>query len=107
MIRILFSGFATSLPPVLQLRLRSPRPYAPEAAPLPRDYSQDKYWAALPWRQDEYRPHPRQYLTDRQAEAVVDVFFLHPTTYTGRRATPTGTTGAESGSEQPYPGKPH
>ncbi len=58
--------------------------YAPTLEPLAPDYSQDQYWAALPWRQDEADLTPEG-LTDRQAEAGVDVFYLHPTTYTGKK----------------------
>lgn len=58
--------------------------YAPGAAPPAPDYSQDKYWAALPWKDDEADLTPNG-LADRQAEAEVDVFFLHPTTYTGKK----------------------
>jgi len=58
--------------------------YAPALEPLAPDYSQDQYWAALPWRQDEADLTPDG-LTDRQAEAGVDVFYLHPTTYTGKK----------------------
>lgn len=58
--------------------------YAPETVPLAPDYSQDKYWAALPWRADEADLTPDG-LTDRQAEAQADVFFLHLTTYTGKK----------------------
>ena len=54
--------------------------FSPNAAPLPPDYRQDRYWAALPWRQDEADLTPDG-LAGRQAEAPVDVFFLHPTTY--------------------------
>ena len=86
MIRILFfCGFATLSALLFSSCGSAPRgAYAPEAAPLAPDYSQDKYWAALPWRQDEADLTPDG-LTDRQAEAVVDVFFLHPTTYTGKK----------------------
>lgn len=58
--------------------------YSAGAVPLAPDYSQDQYWAALPWRQDEADLTPDG-LTDRQAEVQVDVFFLHPTTYTGKK----------------------
>lgn len=58
--------------------------YSPDAAPLAPDYSQDTYWAALPWKEDEADLTPDG-LSDRQAEAEVDVFFLHPTTYTGKK----------------------
>lgn len=54
------------------------------AVPAAPDYSSDQCWAALPWRLDAADLTP-QGLKDEQAEAEVDVFFLHPTTYTGER----------------------
>lgn len=48
------------------------------------DYAQDRFWAALPWQQDSADLVPNG-LTDQQDEAVADVFFLHPTTYTMKR----------------------
>lgn len=54
------------------------------SVPPQPDYSQERYWAALPWRQDAADLSPEG-LADEQAKAEVDVFFLHPTTYTGER----------------------
>lgn len=53
--------------------------------PSPPDYSKERYWAALPWREDAADALPEG-LTDAQTDAPVDVFFLHPTTYTERLA---------------------
>ena len=86
MTRILFTLVTL---PALQLRLRPARAYSAESAPLAPDYSQENA-VALPWRQDEVDLTPDG-LTDRQAEAEVDVFFIHLTTYNGKKATPTGT----------------
>ncbi len=47
------------------------------------DYSQPEYWAALPMKRDSADVVPHTEMRDQQTEAVVDVFFLHPTTYTG------------------------
>lgn len=49
------------------------------------DYSKKIYWAALPTQPDNADRVPDATLFDRQAQAEVDVFFLHPTTYTGHR----------------------
>lgn len=50
------------------------------------DYSQEKFWAALPSRADLADVVPDTSLfKDRQATGEVDVFFLHPTTYTGKK----------------------
>lgn len=46
------------------------------------DYAQSDTWAALPTTQDNADVVPPESgAVDRQAEAVVDVFFVHPTTY--------------------------
>jgi len=47
------------------------------------DYSKSDSWAALPFRADEADALPDPSLTDRQASAEVDVFFIHPTTFAG------------------------
>ncbi len=52
-------------------------------APNP-DYSNTDHWAALPGRQDAADNTPKGF-TDRQKEAQVDVFFVHPTTYNGNK----------------------
>jgi len=59
-------------------------PFSAALVPTAPDYSQDRYWAALPWKQDAADKTPDG-LTNEQASAKVDVFFLHPTTYTGKR----------------------
>ncbi len=51
--------------------------------PAAPDYSQDRFWAALPWQDDAADLCPDG-LTDGQDDAKADVFFLHPTTYTGK-----------------------
>lgn len=50
----------------------------PPAAP---DYSQQDAWAALPGRVDNADVLPNAAVTDKQASAPADVFFIHPTTY--------------------------
>lgn len=52
--------------------------------PVAPDYSQDRYWAALPWAKDAADLTPDG-LNNNQNKAEIDVFFLHPTTYTGKR----------------------
>ncbi|MEM6966069.1 MAG: DUF3089 domain-containing protein [Bacteroidota bacterium] len=56
--------------------------YTPPPAP---DYSKTKNWAALPTQKDEADRTPHPDLKDNQATAEVDVFWLHPTTYTKKR----------------------
>ncbi len=60
------------------------RDFALENAPPAPDYSQDKHWQALPWTEDAADLLPDSQLKDKQAEAAVDVFFVHPTIYWGR-----------------------
>lgn len=66
------------------------------STPIAPDYSQTSSWAALPTQEDPADLTPDG-LRDRQATATADVFFLHPTTYTGKPGdnlwnSPTGNT---------------
>lgn len=49
--------------------------------PVPPQYDENRYWAALPSMDDPADLTPDG-LEDRQDEARADVFFVHPTTYT-------------------------
>ena len=54
---------------------KGPKPKAP-------DYSKTESWAALPDKKDNADLSiPNTSVEDHQAEAKVDVFFIHPTTY--------------------------
>jgi hypothetical protein len=54
-------------------------------APLPSpDYSLHAHWAALPQTKDSADVVPIEAWSDVQSESPADVFFLHPTTYTGK-----------------------
>lgn len=55
--------------------------YEEAAIPPAPDYAQQQFWAALPTKQDEADKTPEG-LTDQQATAEADVFYLHPTIYT-------------------------
>lgn len=56
-----------------------------EIGPPPApDYSRPEHWAALPDRLDDADVLPAGGAVDNQANADVDVFFLHPTTYYSR-----------------------
>ena len=59
--------------------------YDESRIPIAPDYSKAEYWAALPMKKDMADSLPSPDLKDVQAEAEVDVFFLHPTIYTNRR----------------------
>ncbi|MBK7873136.1 MAG: DUF3089 domain-containing protein [Saprospiraceae bacterium] len=56
-----------------------------EGLPLAPDYSNPAHWAALPSKQDNADRTPADSILDEQSTAEVDVFFLHPTIYTGKR----------------------
>lgn len=57
-----------------------------ELSPPAPDYALDKAWAALPDRLDLADCIPDSVnFSNEQATAMVDVFFLHPTTHTGKR----------------------
>ncbi|MEO0778224.1 MAG: DUF3089 domain-containing protein [Bacteroidota bacterium] len=60
-------------------------PFSSASSPTAPDYRQDAQWAALPERADPADRVPSPSMSDGQATAGVDVFFLHPTTYTGYR----------------------
>jgi hypothetical protein len=49
------------------------------------DYSLDQNWAALPSKSDFADLTPDPSIKDLQSEAMIDVFFLHPTSYTGQK----------------------
>ena len=48
------------------------------------DYSQLDFWAAHPWKKDPSDSTPRP-LQNEWRDSSVDVFFLHPTTYTSSK----------------------
>jgi len=58
--------------------------FDPKKTPPPTDYSQLNNWAAHPDKKDPADRTPAG-LRDEQANAAVDVFFIHPTTYLGSR----------------------
>lgn len=53
--------------------------------PASPDYSEKAMWAALPMTYDSADLSAGPALPDLQDSAVVDVFFIHPTTYIGKR----------------------
>jgi len=59
--------------------------FIPDAVPAVPDYSLESAWAALPGRLDSADLVPSSDMIDRQMTAEVDVFFLHPTTYIGKK----------------------
>ena len=59
-----------------------PNDFSPTSVPSAPDYSLPGNWAALPGKTDNADLLPGSKLIDRQDQSSVDVFFLHPTTYT-------------------------
>jgi hypothetical protein len=49
------------------------------------NYANKSLWAALPDRQDEADNVPKGNFQDQQATAEADIFWLYPTTYTGKK----------------------
>lgn len=56
-----------------------------QKAPPAPDYANPDNWAALPSKKDNADRSPNDSIPDNQANTEVDVFFIHPTTYTGDR----------------------
>jgi len=72
---------------------RTPEPAAP-------DYRDARYWASLPDKRDGADATPIG-MRNRQADAAVDVFYIHPTTYFSRAGwnQPLGDEDADRGTE--------
>lgn len=51
------------------------------------DFHDLRYWAAHPWKADPSDSVPLPLQRAYQYDSTVDVFFLHPTTYTSKQAT--------------------
>ncbi len=62
-----------------------PGSYSSTSVPLPPDYSKSDNWAALPDKKDPADLVPNPSFKDEQPDAKVDIFFLHPTTYYGKK----------------------
>lgn len=83
-----FLRFATVVAIFLSIASCRTRPvgiFQNGATPSAPDYSQDSCWAALPWMKDKADLLPEDRLADRQATSAVDIFFIHPTSYTQRK----------------------
>jgi hypothetical protein len=59
--------------------------FSDAAVPAAPDYARTEYWAALPDRVDLADTVADPSAHDAQADADVDVFFVHPTTYYSRK----------------------
>lgn len=61
-------------------------PFAETEAPPKPDYASMDFWAAHPDIVDFADQTPDESVRDRQADAVADVFFLHPTTFDSKKS---------------------
>lgn len=71
--------------------VKLPSHVANQSALAAPDYSRSEAWAALPAKRDAADSIPRnapETVRDGQATAVADVFFVHPTIYTGKPQGP-------------------
>lgn len=78
--------FCLTLFCIVCISCRYVRPHDPFNAaqsPPPPDYSSMENWAAHPDKKDPADQLPCPGLKDGQSGSAVDIFFLHPTTYTG------------------------
>jgi hypothetical protein len=57
--------------------------FSKDKVTAPPDYTSLNYWAAHPNKRDNADSLPATFLTDEQATAQADVFFVYPTIYTG------------------------
>lgn len=69
--------------PVKRMVLDPKREFDRTAEPAAPDYRDARYWAALPDKRDGADATPIG-MRNRQADAAVDVFYIHPTTYFSR-----------------------
>lgn len=66
--------------------MMTPRvPFTAETPPPPPDYAAPASWSALPDRADTADRAPMGALVSDQAQAKVDVFYVHPTSYVRNR----------------------
>nr|MCU0349056.1 DUF3089 domain-containing protein [Saprospiraceae bacterium] len=63
----------------------SVQPYLSNSVPPLPDYGKKSCWAALPGEKDNADRTPDPELKDMQADSPVDVFFVHPTLFFGKR----------------------
>lgn len=86
--------------PVKRMVLDPKREFDRMPAPAAPDYRDKRYWAALPDQRDGADATPIG-MRNRQGDAPVDVFFIHPTTYFSRAGwnQPLDDEQAERGAE--------
>ena len=65
----------------MSFMLKPTERFAETPPPPAPDYANPDHWAALPGREDLADITPGDAVQDNQAQAEVDVFFIHPTTF--------------------------
>lgn len=60
---------------------KPPLVFKPEEQPKSPDYSNEKYWSALPFRKDEADMVPKSEIWINDSLKDVDVFYIYPTLY--------------------------
>ncbi|MCB9695143.1 MAG: DUF3089 domain-containing protein [Alphaproteobacteria bacterium] len=81
----LLSGGCAILRPVARSSMTPRVTYAEEEPPAAPDYADDGSWSALPDRDDAGDPLPDGVEGVDQRRAPADVFYVHPTSYVGKR----------------------
>lgn len=61
------------------------QPFEAQSHPPAPDFSDERNWAALPFRSDYADLTPDKSFQDGQAAATADVFFIHPTIYRSKK----------------------
>lgn len=79
------SAGCAALRPIARSAMTPRGPWSDEAPPPPPDYADDGAWSALPGRDDAGDPVPTGTVAADQLTAPADVFYVHPTTYVGKR----------------------
>jgi len=81
----IFGFYLLSISFFISCNVHPKNEYLPTRIPNAPDYSQEVNWAALPDRKDLADSLPSILMKDIQLNAEVDVFFIHPTTYTNKK----------------------
>jgi hypothetical protein len=79
------SAGCAALRPIARSAMTPRGAWSDEAPPPPPDYADDGAWSALPGRDDAGDPVPTGTVAADQLAAPADVFYVHPTTYVGKR----------------------
>ena len=83
-IALSFFSFGQEVDEIANKRVIPVKEYDNQNTPLKPDYSNLANWASHPAKEDFGDRTPRG-LSNGQEESIADVFFIHPTTYTGKK----------------------